>query len=117
MARIDHNQRDSEYQLMMAIAHLMQVPQTEFDLLFNEYVALEPPHLEVDRITLFHELCMVASIDMEVNPKEVIYLKEMGLRLGLSSGAVDAVIDEMKMNQGKVLSPERLLAIFKAHHN
>lgn len=117
LARIDHNQRESEYELIIAIADILGVPQVRVDLLLNEYEEFDPPESEVDRITIFHQLCMVAGIDLEVNEKEVVHLKNMGIKLGLNYAAVDTVVDALKERKGKPLSPAELISIFKTHHN
>lgn len=117
MARIDREVREDEHRFILAIAEMLEVPESQVDPLFEEYIESHPPESEFDRILQFHRLVLIANVDLEVNSRELEFLRECGLHLGLRPEAVENVLREMKHHHHGMIPHERILNIFKAYHN
>jgi uncharacterized tellurite resistance protein B-like protein len=117
LARIDTDIRDEEYRFLHRISEMLQIPEEDFKILFEEYAEFSPPPFESDRILQFQRLVLLANVDLQVKSEEVEFLKLAGIRLGLSPYAVDCVLEEMKKNEYGLIPPERLIRIFQIYHN
>ncbi len=117
MARVDADVREMEYRLILEMAKLLGVEKDHFDLLFDEYIEYKPPSSEFDRILQFHRLVLVANVDLNVNNKEKLHLKECGIRLGLRPEAVDRVLKEMTLHENGMIPTTVMLKIFQTYHN
>ena len=117
LAKIDKDVKDIEFQFLLTIASQIGVTQDDFKILFEQYIKFMPPVLEVERIVQFHRLVLLMNVDSEINQKELIYIKEAGLRMGLNPFATDKVLHEMNMYPNKVIPTERLFEIFQLFHN
>jgi hypothetical protein len=60
---------------------------------------------------------LLANIDLEVNPEEVIFLREAGFKLGLNPDAVENVFMEKKKHKNGMIPTNRLIEIFQVYHN
>jgi hypothetical protein len=93
------------------------VDRNEFDVLFAVHIDFTPPPFETDRILQFYRLVLLANIDLEVNPEEVIFLREAGFKLGLNPDAVENVFMEKKKHKNGMIPTNRLIEIFQVYHN
>jgi len=57
------------------------------------------------------------NIDSEQHDTEVRRLQNIGLRMGLPPSAIDQVLVVMHSYPDKIVPPEVLVNIFKAHYN
>lgn len=117
LARVDNQVKNEEYNFLLAMARLLKIDKSQLDTLFTKYIDFTPPPLEVDRILQFQRLVLLANVDMEIVSNEIEMLKAAGLRLGLNSDAIENVIIEMKKYKNGIVPTNRLIEIFKAHHN
>ena len=117
MSRIDKEEREAEYQFMLAISMMLGVDRETFDKLFEENADFDPPTLEMNRIVQLQRLIMVANVDLEVTSEEVDFLRQAGFKLGLNPDAVDQVIIEMRKHEAGNIPPDKLINIFKTYHN
>ena len=117
LAEADENLREKEYEFLLKCANILGVNRKEFDELFAEHIDFKPPKIETERILQFYRLVLLANVDLNVNPKEMAFLREAGFRLGLNPNAVEAVFIEMKKYKTGMIPTERLVEIFKVYHN
>ena len=117
LARCDHEVREQEYNFLLTIARSLNVSKDDFDSLFDNYIELTPPESEFDRILQFHRLVLLMNVDTETSDSEVGFLKDIGIRMGLSPQATDRVLDEMDNYPNKVIPPDKLIEIFKEQYN
>lgn len=73
--------------------------------------------MEVERIIQFQRLVLMANVDGEVDESELALMRELGFRMGIRRGAVDAVFAEMKKHDKGLIPTETLLDIFKVYYN
>jgi uncharacterized tellurite resistance protein B-like protein len=117
LARCDHKVREQEYEFLLTIAQSIDVSKEDFDSLFEKYIEFIPPESEFDRILQFHRLVLVMNVDQETNDLEIKFIKDIGIRLGLNPFATNQVLADMNKYPEKVIPPEKLIEIFKAHYN
>ncbi len=117
LARCDHKVREQEYEFLLTIAQSINVSKEDFDSLFEKHIEFMPPESEFDRILQFHRLVLLMNVDQETSDLEIKFIKDIGIRLGLNPFATNQVLAEMNLYPEKVIPPEKLIEIFKAHYN
>ena len=117
LARCDEEFRDQEYEFLYSIAQSLQVNKADFERLFDEYADFEPPESEFDRFLQFHRMVLIMNVDNETSEVELEFIKDTGLRLGLSPDLIDRVFAEMHNYPNKVIPAEKLIEIFKTQFN
>jgi hypothetical protein len=117
LAKADNHIYTSEYEFIYTMAQIFEIDKSELESLFDKKAAVEIPEMEYDRITQFYRLVLLSKIDLEMDSNEKSVLINMGNRLGLSPDAVNQVIIEMNQSGDQTLPPQRLIQIFKTHHN
>ncbi|MBL4652645.1 MAG: TerB family tellurite resistance protein [Flavobacteriales bacterium] len=106
-----------EYEFIKVIALRLMVPIADFDDLFEKNIDFKPPKLEVNRILHFQRLVMMMNIDHEQSEEELNLIRDLGMRLALSTKATNQVLEEMNKYPNKVVPVERLIEIFQVFHN
>ena len=117
MAQADDKIRDIEFQFLLSLAAQMGVTKEEFKRLFEENIQFQPPKLESDRIIQFQRLILLMNVDLEIDEREMDYIKDLGIRMGLHPSATDTVLREMHNYENKIVPPARLIEIFSTFHN
>jgi len=117
LARCDQKVREQEYEFLLTIARSLDVSKDDFDVLFNEYIEFTPPESEFERILQFHRLVLLMNVDQETSYSEIEFIKDIGIRRGLSPLATNRVLTEMDKYPDKVIPPDKLIAIFKEQYN
>lgn len=117
MAQADKEVREAEFQFLFSLAAQMEIGKDDFLRLFEENIDFEPPRLEGDRIVQFQRLILLMNVDLEIDEREMSYIREVGLRMGLQPKATNTVLQEMHNYENKIVPPARLIEIFSAYHN
>ncbi|PHR36667.1 MAG: hypothetical protein COA38_01185 [Fluviicola sp.] len=117
MAQADQKIREIEFQFLLSLAAQMGVTKEDFKQLFEENIEFNPPRLEAERIVQFQRLILLMNVDLEIDDKEIEYIKDVGIRMGLHPSATNTVLEEMHNYKNKIIPPERLLEIFNVYHN
>jgi uncharacterized membrane protein YebE (DUF533 family) len=74
-------------------------------------------HSNFQRIEHFYKMALLMHSDKSKTDEELVYIKNLGLKLGLSPFAVQSVMDQMQNSESNMLSGEQLLNMFKSHEN
>lgn len=117
LAKCDNKVREQEYLFLLSVAQSLEVSKEEFDQLFNNYIELKPPKSEFERILQFHRLVLLMNIDRETSKKEINFLKDIGIRIGLNPNATNRVLAKMNEYPNKVIPADELIEIFKENYN
>jgi len=117
LAKADQDVRTEEFEFLYAIAKQLEVSDTDFKRLFDEYIEFTPPKNEMDRIVQFQRLVLMMNVDRSVSDKEINHVRHIGIRLGLVPRATDEVLKAMREHENGMLPPEKLIGIFKTFHN
>lgn len=117
MAQADEKIREIEFQFLLALAVQMGVTKDDFKKLFEENIEFQPPLLESDRIIQFQRLILLMNVDLEIDERELDYIRDLGIRMGLHPHATNTVLEEIHNYENKIIPPERLIEIFTTFHN
>ncbi len=117
LARADEEVKEIEFNFLRSIAEQLNISMEEFRLVFEQYIAFEPPAFEFDRIVQLHRLVLLMNIDQELDATELFLIKDLGIKLGLHPLAVEEILSVMHEYENKMLPPERLISIFQTFHN
>ncbi len=117
LAKADNELRDMEFQFLLSLASQMGVSKNEFIQLFEQYIEFLPPKLEFDRILQFHRLVLVMNVDQDTNDKEIEYIKQAGIRMGLNPLATNEILRIMENYPNKVVPTDVLMKVFRSFHN
>ncbi|MDC6405127.1 MULTISPECIES: TerB family tellurite resistance protein [Maribacter] len=116
-ARVDNTLKQSEYDFLFNVAQSLEVSKREFDGLFQREVEHIIPKSQAERLVQFNRLILLMNIDDENNLKEIERLHDIGLRMGLPPSAIEQVLSIMHEYPNKIVPPEIIINIFKAHYN
>lgn len=117
MAKADNEVRDVEFQFLFSLAAQMGVTKEDFKELFEQYIEFNPPKLEFERIIQFQRLVLLMNVDLEIDEDEILYIKNLGIRMGLHPMATNEVLKVMNEYENKVVPPDVLIQIFRTFHN
>lgn len=116
-AQVDYKIKDSEYDFLLSVANLLDVKKSSLDGLLKERPSIKKPITELEKVVQFHRLLLLMNVDEEQHEKEIEQLHNIGLRMGLRPSAVGQVLEVMHQYPDKMVPPELLITIFKAHQN
>lgn len=116
-ARVDNTLKQSEYDFLFNVAQSLEISKKEFDTLFQTEVEHVIPKSLADRLVQFNRLILLMNIDNQNNLKEIERLHDIGLRMGLPPSAIEQVLSIMHNYPNKIVPPEVIINIFKAHYN
>lgn len=117
LAKADNELREVEFGFLLELASQLGVTKSDFKQLFEENIGFIPPKLEFQRIIQFQRLILLMNVDLEIDEKEITYIKDLGIRMGLNPSATDEVLRRMHDFENKVIPPDQLISIFKTYHN
>ena len=117
LVKSENDIRDIEFHFLLSMASQAGVTKNEFKSLFEQYIEFNPPKLEADRIIQFQRLILLMNIDLEVDIEEIIYIKDLGIRMGLHPAATDEILKQMNNYENNIVPHEKLINIFKTFHN
>jgi len=117
LAKTSDGISDIEIEFLSAVARQLEVSDVELHELINNPAKPVTIHPEAQRILHFHRLVLLMNVDQDTDAKELLTVKNFGLRLGLSQEAVDKVLSVMDNYPNKVVPPDVLVSIFKTQHN
>lgn len=116
-AQADTPIKDSEYHFLLGVSELLGVSREAFDRLFDSKVEKIMPKTQADRILQFHRLVLLMNVDRNRHPEEIRRLHDIGLGMGLRPSAIEQVLAIMHRYPDKIVPPDVLIGIFKAHYN
>ncbi|TDI73353.1 MAG: TerB family tellurite resistance protein [Bacteroidetes bacterium] len=117
LAKADEKITSQEYDLIFRLANRMGVTKEKVKVLLQNPVPSKPIFSELERITHFHKLLSLMNVDGEVHEKEIIVLRNFGLKMGIRPGAIDQILIKMNDYEDKIIPIQELLNIFRAHYN
>ena len=116
-AKVDNTIKQAEYDFLFNVAQQLGVRKTVFDSLFKTKAEYVVPKSQADRLVQFNRLILLMNIDNTQELIEVRRLHDIGLSMGLPPSAIQQVLSIMHKYPNKVVPPEVIISIFKAHYN
>ncbi|PKA83741.1 hypothetical protein ATE92_1907 [Ulvibacter sp. MAR_2010_11] len=117
LARADDKVTDIEYDFIMRLGGRMQLSADEVEALFDNPLPSKPLFTELERITHFYKLVLVMNVDNETHLKEIIAVRNFGLKMGVRPGVLDQILLRMDDFEDKIIPSEDLLKIFQTYYN
>ena len=116
-ARVDQSLKESEYQFLVKVASNLGISKDTFDMLLKRKTTKPVFKSEAERIVQFHRLLLLMNVDQEQHEKEINTLHNLGLKMGLPPAGIAQVLKVMDTYPDKIVPPQVLIDIFKAHYN
>ena len=117
LAKADDKITEAEYDFMIRLAERMDVTKDVVDELIESPHPSKPIFTELERITHFHKLVLLMNVDRETHEKEVVVLRNFGLKMGIRPGTIDVILVEMNLHEDKIIPAQKLIEIFKSSYN
>lgn len=117
LAEADGKLTHSEYDFIIRLAKRMEVSEEEVEELFNKPISTKTKFTELERITHFHKLVLLMNVDRETHKKEVIAIKNFGLKMGIRSDVINQILERMNEYEDKVIPSSELIQIFRSNYN
>lgn len=117
MVKADDKINPSEIKFIHKLAKRMDITNEDVIALFKNPQPSQPVYSEVDRITHFYKLILVMNVDNETHEKELIALKNFGLKMGVHSIVAEQILKKANQFENKIIPSEELLKIFKIYYN
>ncbi|WP_010521984.1 TerB family tellurite resistance protein [Aquimarina agarivorans] len=117
LAKSDNELKNSELAFISLVAASLGITKDEVVNLIDNPVKKVILNSEFERIVQLHRLILVMNIDEQTNLKEIIAIKNVGLRMGLPPQAIDEVFQEMMKHKDRIIPTNVLMQIFKKFHN
>ena len=117
IAKADDKITHGEYDFIQRLAERMGVSPKEVDELFHNPLPTKTSFTEIERISHFHKMVLLMNVDGETHPKELVLIREFGLKLGLRPGAVEQILVAMERYEHKIIPAEEILQIFNTYYN
>ncbi|SRR6056297_196685 len=116
-ARVDNTLKQSEYDFLFNVSQQLGVSKIKFDSLFKNEAEHVIPKSQAERLVQFNRLILLMNVDDSKELKEIRRLHDIGLAMGLPPSAIQQVLSIMHKYPNRVVPPEVIIAIFKAHYN
>ncbi|WP_405398563.1 TerB family tellurite resistance protein [Maribacter sp. Asnod2-G09] len=116
-AKVNNEVKESEYDFLFSVAQQLEISKKTFDSLFTSNVEHVIPKSQSERLLQFHRLILLMNVDDDQDVNEVKRIYDIGLNMGLPPGAIQQVLSIMHKYPNKIVPPEVLISIFKAHYN
>ncbi len=116
-ARVDNTLKREEYSFLQKVAINLGVDKETFDGLFETDAEHIIPKSQAERILQFHRLVLLMNVDQKQDTIEIDRIHNIGLEMGLPPSAIEQVLAIMHKYPNKIVPPEVLIDIFKAHYN
>lgn len=117
LSKVDSVFHEKEKQFIDLLASEYNIKNTDLQELLNESQKDIVFHNNFQRIEHFYRMALLMHCDKSRTEEELVYIKNMGLKLGLSPFAAQSVMDEMQKSETNMIDGEKLLEIFKRHEN
>ncbi len=116
-ARVDNTLKQSEYDFLFNVAQQLGVSKALFNDLFKNKVEHVIPKSQAERLVQFNRLILLMNVDDSQELNEIRRLHDIGLAMGLPPSAIQQVLSIMHKYPNRVVPPEVIISIFKAHYN
>ncbi len=116
-ARLGNTLKQVEYDFLFNVSQRLGVRKTVFDDLFKNEAEHVIPKSQAERLVQFNRLILLMNVDNTQELNEIRRLHDIGLAMGLPPSAIEQVLSIMHNYPNKVVPPEVIISIFKAHYN
>jgi len=117
LSKTDNNVSFMETQFINSVAMSMGISAEELQHIKDNPISFNPQNQEIERITQFYRLLLLMGVDADHHEQEVVFCKNLGLKMGLNPVAINEVIKRILASEKGMLPPNDVIEIFQTHHN
>lgn len=117
LAYADGKLTDPEYDFILQIALRLNLTIDDVTELFENPAPSRPIFTELERISHFYKLVLLMNVDLEAHEKEIIAIRDFGLKMGIRPGVFDQILLQMSQYKNKIIPGEDLVKIFQTYYN
>ena len=117
LAFADGKLTDPEYDFILQIALRLDLTEEEVHDLFDKPTPSRPIFNELERISHLYKLVLLMNVDLETHEKEVIAIRNFGLKMGIRPGVFDQILLQMGQYNDKIIPSDNLIKIFQTNYN
>jgi hypothetical protein len=116
-AKVDNTLKQAEYDFLFNVAQQLGDSKAKFDNLFKNKAEHVIPKTQAERLVQFNRLILLMNVDDSQELNEIRRLHDIGLAMGLPPSAIQQVLSIMHNYPNRVVPPEIIISIFRAHYN
>lgn len=117
LAHADGKITDPEYDFILQIALRLELSIDDVEELFINPVPSRPIFTELERISHYYKLVLLMNVDLETHEKEIISIRNFGIKMGVRPGVLDQILLQMEQYEDKIIPSEELIKIFQTYYN
>lgn len=117
LAYADGKLTDPEYDFILQIALRLDLTVEDVEDLFENISPTRPIFTELERISHFYKLVLLMNVDLETHEKEIIAIRNFGLKMGIRPGVFDQILLQMNNYKNKIIPSDDLIKIFQTYYN
>jgi len=116
-AKVDGELHEREMEFLALVARELNIEKPVFTNLFRQQSDIKIIKSEAQRIHQFYRLALLMHVDGKLHQNENIAIRQLGINMGLSPGAMNRVLDLMKASPTGMVEPEVIVGAFKEQQN
>ena len=116
-AKVDGELHERELEFLSLVAHELQIEKPAFIELFRQQSDIKIIKSEAQRIHQFYRLALLMHSDGKLHVNENIAIRQLGINMGLSPGAMNRILEMMKASPDGMVSAEVIMSTFKQQQN
>jgi len=116
-AKVDGELHEREMEFLALVAKELSIDKPVFNDLFRQQSDIKIIKSEAQRIHQFYRLALLMHVDGKLHQNENIAIRQLGINMGLSPGAMNRVLDLMKASPTGMVAPEVIVNAFKEQQN
>ena len=117
LAHADGKLTDPEYDFILQIALRLDLTVNDVEDLFENPSLSRPIFTELERISHFYKLVLLMNVDLETHEKEIIAIRNFGLKMGIRPGVLNQILLQMGQYKNKIIPSDDLIKIFQTYYN
>ena len=117
LAYADDKVTETEYNFILRLAERMDISKEEVDELFKNPLPSKVLFTELERISHFYKLVLLMNVDLETHEKEVITVRNFGLKMGIRPGVINQILLRLDDYENKIIPSDELIKIFQTYYN
>ena len=117
LAYADGKLTDPEYDFILQIALRLDLTVNDVEDLFENPSLSRPIFTELERISHFYKLVLLMNVDLETHEKEIIAIRNFGLKMGIRPGVLDQILLQMGQYKNNIIPSDDLIKIFQTYYN
>jgi uncharacterized tellurite resistance protein B-like protein len=116
-AKVDGELHERELEFLALVARELNIEKPVFTNLFRQQSDIKIIKSEAQRIHQFYRLALLMHVDGKLHQNENIAIRQLGINMGLSPGAMNRVLDLMKASPTGMVEPDVIVNAFKEQQN